>query len=84
MLSFAVEYHEVVDAMTMRPGNVLRAYELSPQAWTLLWKLCRVLKVRTCSVGCSGPQDAHSGLVKAHEVIALQGNKVWYSPSQSS
>ena len=35
-------------------------------------------------VGCSGPQDAHSGLVKAHEVIALQGNKVCYSPSQSS
>ena len=35
-------------------------------------------------VGCSGPQDAHSGLVKAHEVIALQGNQLCYSPSQSS
>ena len=35
-------------------------------------------------VGCSGPQDAHNSLVKAHEVIALQGNKLCYSPSQSS
>ena len=36
------------------------------------------------AVGCSGPQDAHNSVVKAHEVIALQGNKVCYSPSQSS
>ncbi|KAM5530104.1 hypothetical protein V8D89_016229 [Ganoderma adspersum] len=33
---------------------------------------------------CSGPQVAHNGLVKAHEVITLQGNEVCYSPSQSS
>ncbi|KAI1782429.1 hypothetical protein LXA43DRAFT_905789 [Ganoderma leucocontextum] len=45
MLSFAIEYHAVVDQMTMRPGNGLRAYKLSDDAWRVLRQLRRVLKV---------------------------------------
>lgn len=45
MLEFAIEYRAVVDQMTMRPGNGLRAYELSAEAWSVLRQLRRVLKV---------------------------------------
>lgn len=45
MLDFAVEYRVVVDQMTMRPGNGLRAYELTGEAWSVLRQLRRVLKV---------------------------------------
>ncbi|KAI1784274.1 hypothetical protein LXA43DRAFT_862764, partial [Ganoderma leucocontextum] len=45
MLEFAVEYRAVVDEMTMKPGNGLRAYELSEEAWVVLRQLRRVLKV---------------------------------------
>lgn len=46
MLNFAIEYHDVVNQMTMRPENGLRAYELTAEAWTVLRQLSKVLKVR--------------------------------------
>ena len=45
MLDFAIEYKQVVNEMTMRPDNGLRAYELAEEAWTALQQLRKVLKV---------------------------------------
>ena len=46
MLDFAIKYRAVVDRMTMRPINCLRAYELDDAAWTMLTQIQEVLEVR--------------------------------------
>ena len=46
MLDFVIKYRAVVDRMTMRPINCLRAYELDDAAWTMLTQIQEVLEVR--------------------------------------
>ena len=46
MLDFAVWYCAVVDEMTAKAGNGLRAYELDETVWAMLWQVQEILKVR--------------------------------------
>ena len=45
-MDFAVWYCAVVDEMTAKAGNGLRAYELDETVWAMLWQVQEILKVR--------------------------------------
>jgi hypothetical protein len=45
MLSFAIEYHAALDAITAERAMKLRDYELGREEWKVAKQLCEVLGV---------------------------------------
>lgn len=54
MLSFALEYWQVIDTLTADWHHELWVYELSEREWIIVSQLCDVLKVHEhhCSADC--------------------------------
>ena len=44
MLSFAIEYHEAIESMTVDQKNDLRKFELAEEVWVIAEEVCDTLK----------------------------------------
>jgi len=64
MLSFAIEYWQVINTLTADWHHELQAYELSEREWIIVSQLCDVLKVHEHHIPWINLSSPHAQFLK--------------------